>query len=119
MTNSEWFSTQEEANQERRRLAREFVDSLPLDIQDDLGALAQLSRAVHLGTDLWGERIASGGIKKLKQSEQALRTRLAQKYGAPDPSLGLDQTLLKFHFNLAEVKTELATRADLKVKSKE
>lgn len=55
-----WFNTPEEADQERRRLAKAFVDTLPPDIQDDLGALAQLNRALHLGTDLWGERIASG-----------------------------------------------------------
>lgn len=106
MTKGEWFNTQEEVDQARHGLARDFVDTLPLDIQDDLGALAQLSRALHLGTDLWGERITPGGIKKLKQNEQALRTRLAQKYGAPDSSLGLDQTLLKFKFNLPEVKAD-------------
>lgn len=106
------FFDSEEADKERKRLAKEHVDTLPEDVQEELGALAQLNRAIHLRTDLYGQRVPPEGIKKLQRTETALREKLAQKYQVPNTLFGVDGLLRGFRFHLPEVKQELANRAD-------
>ncbi|OGM75975.1 hypothetical protein A2210_01410 [Candidatus Woesebacteria bacterium RIFOXYA1_FULL_40_18] len=107
-----FFESEEKANKQRKKLAKEFVDTLSQEVQEELGALAQLNRAIHLRTDLYRQRVPPEGIEKLQRTEAILREKLAQKYDVPNTLFEVDSLLRRFKFHLPEVKQELANRKE-------
>ena len=101
-----WRKFQEKADKEAKEEAVKVVDKMDPEYLKDVSPVVELSRAIHAGTNYFGDRLTPEEIEVLEKTYKALRQEVADKYfqgkildvGIKGDRFITDEVLKRYHY---------------------